>query len=296
MPADISEVSIDETGYPSLLREISGAPQHLFFKGNPKAWEQPLVSIVGTRKATEEGRTLAKRLAQDFVRAGVGVVSGLALGIDGAAHEGALLGRGITIAVLGNGLSHIYPRTHESLAMKILRENGTILSEYPPETPAFSHQFIERNRIISGLSLATIVVEAPERSGSLATARCALEQGREVFVFPGPSDHPNYRGSHWLIREGARLAASFADIKEDLSSLFADTFHPETSPDPEIRPHREGDEQSVLNAILRLGGSAKTEDIIASSGINPEAALAALAFLVIEGEVEETNGGFCIKR
>lgn len=292
MSRPISGVSIHEKGYPRLLKEIPGAPERFFFLGSPSAWERPLVSIVGTRKATAEGIAVARGLGERFARAGVGVVSGLALGIDGAAHEGALRGNGVTIAVLANGLGEIYPRTHESLAARILEHEGAILSEYPEGTPAYPAQFLERNRIVSGLSLATVVVEAPERSGALSTARHALEQGREVFVFPGSAGSPNYRGNHWLIREGARLAASFAHLEEDLSSLFSEISPP--LPTASRNAGRDADSSTVLSALIGLGGGAKTEAIIAASGLDPQAALSALAFLTIEGEVEETEGGFCI--
>lgn len=297
MVGPISELLPDDERYPPLLREISGAPKQLFFLGNPKAWERPLIAIVGTRKASAEGIVIAKNLSERLVRLGIGIVSGLALGIDGAAHDGALRGNGTTIAVLGNGLGRIYPRTHESLAKNILMCGGAIVSEYPSDAPPYPAQFLERNRIISGLSLATIVIEAPEHSGSLATARHAMEQGREVFVYPGPAHHPNYRGSHWLIREGARLVSSFEDIAEDLSSLFANASTtnidaPLISPSP----HRDSDSNAVMRALIELGGNAKTEHIIASSQISPEATLATLAFLVIEGELEEKEDGFCIKR
>ncbi len=294
--SSVSGVSSHEKNYPPLLREVSGAPEHLFFLGNPVAWSGPLVAVVGTRKATAEGRRLAKRISERFARAGIGVVSGLALGIDAAAHEGALSGKGATVAVLGNGLPHIYPVANERLAGEILRSGGAIISEYPLDAPALPHQFLERNRIISGLTLATVVIEAPEHSGSLSTARHALEQGREVFVFPGPAEHPAWRGSHWLIREGARLAASFEDIREDMASLFAGTRPPDAPVEAHDAFRHESGAQTVLSILKELGGSGKTEDIVAASGLDPEAALAALSFLTIEGEIEEREGGFCIKR
>lgn len=308
MTSIISGVSLHEKNYPPLLKEISGAPEHLFFLGNPHTWEGPLVSIVGTRKASGEGKHLARHLAEAFAHIGVGIVSGLALGIDAAAHEGALAGNGITIAVLANGLDCVYPKTNERLAKEILGSGGAIVSEYPHDAPPLPHQFLERNRIVSGLSLATVVIEAPERSGALSTARNALEQGREVFVFPGPANSPAWRGSHWLIRQGARLATSLEDIKDDLSSLaaYVGEFGNSMSWNAEkqsVHPReRDGistqtsESQHIMAALLELGGNAKTEDIVASSGLKPEVALATLSFLTIEGELEEIEGGFCIKR
>ncbi len=173
---------------------------------------------MGTRKATSQGRFIAKEIAKKLSEMGMVIVSGLAMGIDTAAHEGALAGAGRTIAVLACGLDNIYPRQNENLAKKIIGTGGAVISEYPVGTEAFKNQFLERNRIVSGLCIATIVVEAPRESGALVTARLAAEQGREVFVFPGPTNHPNYHGSHKLIRDGARLVSSIDDILEDLNS------------------------------------------------------------------------------
>jgi len=217
----IKIISQKNPEYPSLLKEIQNPPEKLYVLGNlpsePLA-NRPKIAIVGTRKATAQGRLLAKEIARKLTELGVIIVSGLAMGIDTSAHEGAVKAGGQTIAVLANGLDTIYPRQNENLAKKILELDGAIISEYPTNTPSFPNQFLERNRIISGLSIATIIIEAPERSGSLATANWAVEQGREVFVFPGPIDHPNYRGSHKLIRDGARLIGSIEDLLEDLDN------------------------------------------------------------------------------
>ncbi|MEK7481868.1 MAG: DNA-processing protein DprA, partial [Patescibacteria group bacterium] len=172
--------------YPALLREIPNAPEKIYILGKLPPEESLKIAIVGTRKATDQGRIIAKKLAEKLTNLGIVIVSGLAMGIDTAAHEGAVVANGKTIAVLANGLDKIYPAQNENLAKKILELNGAIISEYEPGKPALEHQFLERNRIVSGLSVATIVIEAPERSGSLVTARLAAEQGREVFVFPGP--------------------------------------------------------------------------------------------------------------
>lgn len=299
MQTTINQITADDSIFPTLLKEIPGVPKKLFYIGDGNAWKIPLIAIVGTRKASYEGRELAKRIASEISGYGVGIVSGLALGVDCAAHEGALIKNGITIAVLANGLDTIYPRQHEKIAEKILSTGGAIISEYPSGSPALPHQFLERNRIISGLALATIVIEAPKRSGSIATARNAMEQGREVFIFPGPSNHQNYRGSHELIRAGARLVSSFEDIKEDLSSLFEkydNSF--EVSEEGDIKiPEKYGDDaKKVLRAIQNIGGIASTDEIISSSGLEAPNALSTIALLVIEGILEEQNGKFCIIR
>ena len=172
------------------------------------------IAIVGTRRATPDGKSTARRFAAELARAGIVIVSGLAFGVDAAAHEGCLDAEGKTVAVLACGLANIYPRNNEPLAKKILAQGGAIISEYPPDMPAYPSRFLERNRIVSGLSKGTLVIEAPERSGSLATARFALEQNRDVFVVPGPIAHPNFKGSHALIRQGAELVTTPEDILE----------------------------------------------------------------------------------
>lgn len=220
----IETIRLGDKSYPRLLKEISNPPKELFVRGSTvlttggelPATEKIHVAIVGTRKATSEGRILAKKIARQCAEKNWVVVSGLAMGIDTAAHEGALAGGGETIAVLGCGVDTIYPAQNENLANKILDGHGGIISEYTHGTPALPHQFLERNRIVAGLSIATIVIEAPAKSGAIVTARLAAEYGREVFVFPGMANHPQYHGSHALIRDGARLVNSFEDILEDL--------------------------------------------------------------------------------
>jgi len=218
---DIAEIKIKDKNYPPLLREIHEPPRKIFVRGKLPDFEKTFVAIVGTRKATEEGRALAKKTAKALAEKGMVIVSGLAMGVDAAAHEGALLGGGKTVAVLGNGIDMVYPAQNENLANKILKHGGAIISEYEPGTPAMPHQFLERNRIVAGLCQATIVIEAPAKSGAIVTARIAAEEGREVFVFPGPAGHPQHAGSHALIRDGARLVNSVEDILEDLSSFSA---------------------------------------------------------------------------
>lgn len=211
------EIKKNDDSFPPLLREITNPPERIFVRGNLPDFSLPWIAIVGTRKATEGGIEIAKKIARILTEKGFIIVSGLAMGIDTAAHSGALAVSGRTIAVLGNGIDTIYPAQNQNLANKILEYGGAILSEYEPGTSAMPYRFLERNRIVVGLTLATIVIEAPKRSGSIATARMAAESGREVFIFPGPAGHPQYAGSHALIRDGARLVNSLEDILEDLS-------------------------------------------------------------------------------
>ncbi len=212
-------VNLADIGYPPLLKEITNPPNKLFILGSFNDFTNKAVAIVGTRKATIDGVELARKIAKSLAEQGFVIVSGLAMGIDTAAHSGALDAGGKTIAVLGTGIDLIYPAQNQNLAKKILENGGAIISEYGPGTPGLPHQFLERNRIVAGLTIATIVIEAPKKSGAIVTARLAAESGREVFVFPGPAGHPQYAGSHALIRDGARFVSSLEDVLEDLSIL-----------------------------------------------------------------------------
>ncbi len=207
-------VLFEDADYPELLREIPHPPFGIYIRGNFPDPKRLSVAVVGTRKATEEGLSFAREFARDLVASGAEIISGLALGVDAAAHRGALTGGGRTFAVLGSGADVIYPHTNERLGKEILEKGGGILSEYPPGMPPLPYRFLERNRIVSGLSQGTLVIEAPDRSGSLVTARFALDQNRDVFVLPGPARHPNYRGSHELIRKGALLVTKPEDVLE----------------------------------------------------------------------------------
>ena len=214
---------IEDEDYPSLLRETEDAPPALWLDGDRQSlrYQQLSVAIVGSRKASRYGRNRAIEIATQLAGQNIVVNSGLALGIDAAAHEGVLEADGITCAVLGTGCDEIYPKRHWRLAERI-REKGLIMSEFPPGTPAYPGHFPRRNRIITGLSQAVIVVEAALRSGSLVSARLALAQGREVMAVPGPVTHANAKGCHQLIRDGAALVESAEDILRELG-LLADT-------------------------------------------------------------------------
>ena len=216
----VQKINSENKNYPPLLKETQNYPKTLYYLGNFNLEKETAVAIVGTRKATSEGKLFAKQIAKELASRGIVIISGLALGIDAASHEGAIAGGGRTIAVLANGLDTIYPQQHYNLAKQILEKNGAIVSEYPSGTPALKHRFLERNRIVSGLCVATIVIEAPIHSGSLVTARLAIEAGRDVLVAPGPIRHQNYKGSHSLLRNGARIITSIEDVLEDLQSVL----------------------------------------------------------------------------
>lgn len=213
----IVTLSIEEENYPELLREIPDPPIVLFLKGNLQVLKQPMLSIVGSRKCSEYGFEVAKQLAKELAASGITVVSGMARGIDEAAHKGAL-GGGTTIAVLGTGVDVCYPKQNQDLYHSIL-ERGCIVSEFFPHTNPMPYQFPQRNRIISGLSVGTLVVEAALKSGSLITAHQALEQGRDVFAVPGNIYSVFSGGTNKLIQVGAKLVTCTQDIIEEFSNI-----------------------------------------------------------------------------
>ncbi|MFV3412947.1 DNA-processing protein DprA [Pseudomonas nitroreducens] len=206
----------DAPEYPALLAELVDAPPMLFVAGEPSLLERPQLAMVGSRRASKPGLDTARAFARSLAGGGFVITSGLALGIDGAAHEGALEAGGMTIAVLGTGLEHLYPRRHLGLATRIVEQGGAVISELPLNCAPQASNFPRRNRIISGLSLGTLVVEASPSSGSLITARLAAEQGREVYAIPGSIHHPGARGCHELIRQGATLVETVEHILEGL--------------------------------------------------------------------------------
>lgn len=214
--AGIVFLPLDHPAYPTLLAAIHDPPAILRLRGDLDLLARPAVAIVGSRAASDYGRQVSFRLARDLAGQGFTVVSGMALGIDGEAHQGALSGDGSTLGVLGCGLDVVYPRNHARLFGQVM-ERGALLSEYPLGTRPEGFRFPARNRIISGLSLGVVVVEATERSGSLITARLALEQGREVFAVPGRVDSLKSSGSHRLLKEGAKLVQSVDDVVEELA-------------------------------------------------------------------------------
>jgi len=211
---DVKKLTISESAYPSLLRDIAGPPQQLFYRGaEPAAWlEKPRVAIVGSRAVSPYGTQVTAQLARELAERGIVIVSGLALGVDGIAHQACLDAGGTTVAVLANGLDKIYPSTHTRLGERILQQGGTIMSEYPEGTPGHKSNFIARNRIVAGISHALLITEAAEKSGTLHTARFAMEQGRDVLVVPGNITSPGSAGTNNLIKAGAIPVTGVEDI------------------------------------------------------------------------------------
>jgi len=222
--AGLQIITLPEKNYPSLLKEIYRPPALLYWKGNLKALSNFSIAIVGTRKPTAYGKQVVSEIASGVARAGVTVISGLALGIDGTAHEAVLEQKGKTVAILGSGLDIIYPRLHQRLAEEIIERKGLLLSEFPLGTPPLKQHFPYRNRIISGLSLGTVIIEAGKKSGALITARYALEQNREVFAVPGSIYNKNSQGPNNLIKMGAKVVTQAEDILEALDIKKAVSF------------------------------------------------------------------------
>lgn len=216
---DCHVISYQDPYYPFLLKQIANPPMVLFVKGKLEALAQPQFAIVGTRHPTRAGLEITKNFAKEISQLGLGITSGLALGIDRAAHQGALLGSKMTVAVLANGLDSVYPAQNKDLVLGIA-EKGALISEFPLGVKPRPEYFPRRNRMISGLSLGVLVVEASLKSGSLVTAKVALEQGREVFAIPGSIHSPQSKGTHALIRGGAKLVECLEDILEELKSLY----------------------------------------------------------------------------
>ena len=204
----------DDPRYPLRLKAIADYPGALLVSGGLALLHSAQLAVIGSRSHSWYGARWGKLFSETLAQKGITITSGLALGIDGVAHRGALAAEGKTIAVLGNGLSQVYPRRHATLARQIIDNGGTLVSEFPLITPPLPAHFPRRNRIISGLSLGVLVIEAALRSGSLVTVRCALEQGRDVFALPGPIGNPGSEGPHWLIKQGAVPVTSPEDIVE----------------------------------------------------------------------------------
>ena len=275
--------------YPPLLKTISSPPPLLYFRGDPALLRRPQLGMVGARRATAAGLKAAQRLAGSAVQAGLAVTSGLAIGIDGAAHRGALSAQGKTVAVLGTGIDAIYPLRHRELGEQIAA-SGCLVSEFPPGTPPLPHNFPRRNRIISGLSLGVLVVEAALPSGSLITANTAAEQGREVFALPWSITHLGGAGCLRLIRDGAKMVVSIDDVVEELDPLYS--LQRDSTPGSEI-PADALDEGDHADLLALVGCETTTVDqLVAASGMPPGLVMSGLSVLEMSGRVSRCPGGY----
>ncbi|PCH61520.1 MAG: DNA-protecting protein DprA [Gammaproteobacteria bacterium] len=274
--------------YPKLLLELADPPPVLYVSGSVESLHHPQIAIVGSRKPSPGGEQNAKQLSLELSQRGLTITSGLAYGIDAAAHSGALMAKRPTIAVLGSGLNNVYPRRHQDLARRIC-ENGTLVSEWPPETAPLAHHFPRRNRIISGLSLATLIIEASENSGSLITARLALEQGREVMAVPGAIQNPMAAGSNRLIQDGATLISSAEDVLNNLNGFL------QLSPPP--RNHSPSSTVTKLDKLQYKVlysidyDPTSIDNIVVQSGLTIEQVSSILLALELLGQVSSAPGG-----
>ncbi len=297
-------ITLFDERYPTQLKVLPDAPPILYVRGDPDYLLQPQLAMVGTRNPSAAGRSTAKKFARHLSDVGITITSGLASGIDGASHEGALHGLAGTVAVLAHGLDIVYPAQHQQLAADI-SENGAVISEMPIGTQLQRGLFPRRNRLISALSLGTLVVEAALKSGSLITARLALEQNREVFAVPGSIHNPMARGCHQLIRQGAKLVESADDILEDLpvSAAIAptqNTLYPiktdaDTHENPKD-PHMalDPDHQKLLKCLAYE--PASIDELVLSSDFNAAEIASMLLILELEGIIVCQDGRYtCIR-
>jgi DNA processing protein len=282
--AGIISLAWNEAAYPPILTAISGPPFVLWVRGSPAALEPPAVAIVGSRAGSAYALAVAERLAADVAARGLVVVSGLARGVDSAAHRGAAGVDGCTVGVLGSGVDIVYPHEHRALADEMTK-HGAVVSELVPGTPPQPHFFPLRNRIISGLARAVVVVEAGEKSGSLITARLALEQGRDVLSVPGNVLNGRNRGGHALLRDGAKLVETADDIIEELNLAPRRQRAPEGIPEP-------GEPGDPVLGSFTPGESCHLDAIAERSGVSVARLLPQLFELELQGLVRRAGGGW----
>ena len=279
---EIFQINLSDYDYLRDLPHIPDPPKKLFIRGKLPAKRVKTVAIVGTRKPSAYGREIATKIASECAKNSIVVISGLALGIDSIAHRAAIDSGGKTIAVLANGVDKIYPRSHEDLGQKILQTNGAILSEYPNNTPARPWQFLARNRIVSGLADAVVIIEAASRSGTLSTANHALDQGKEIFAVPGNITSPLSAGCNQLIKNGANPLTSVEDL---LDFLIPDRFEKQTQ-------LFKGDtrEENVILEFLSKNGTTSSDAIIKQTKLSASEFNQAITMLELKG-LALNNGG-----
>ncbi len=270
----INQISPQDNKFTQIITSIALVPKKLYYIGELPAQRRPTVAIVGTRKPTAYGKEVTTRLAGDLARKGVVIVSGLALGVDGLAHRAALDAGGTTIAVQGNGLARLYPSTHHQLGQDIINNSGAIISEYEPDVPARDFLFLERNRIVSGLSDAVLITEAAARSGTLNTARHALEQGREVFVVPGNITSPLSAGCNALLKQGATPVMSADDILEVIAPQLLK---------PQVQLALGDNSRQTTIVQLLVNGIRDGDELQRESNIDPSQFATELTMMEING-------------
>ncbi|RLA28021.1 MAG: DNA-protecting protein DprA [Gammaproteobacteria bacterium] len=288
-------IAAESDDFPHLLRQIPDPPKQLYVVGNIDALHLPALAIVGSRNPTRGGRQNAYEFAKHLGRSGFCIVSGLAQGIDAAAHEGALDADAMTVAFLGHGIDRIYPAENRELAHRIAA-GGALCSEYPLGSPPRKEHFPRRNRLISGLSLGTLVVEAAKRSGSLISARLAAEQGREIFAIPGSIHNPMSRGCHQLIRQGAKLVESADDIVSELGPMVGHLMQNAATEAPETgtSKHHDPDYEKLLQTLSYDPASA--DELAEQSGLTIDQVSSMLLILELEKKIEAQAGGRYARR
>jgi len=280
MNENIKEIKFFSKDFPSRLKEIPKPPKQLFVRGEILPCDDVAIAIVGARKHTPYGKQVAYDFAYDLAKNGVTIVSGLALGIDSEAHKGALDAGGRTIAVLGSGIDDksIYPYSHKSLAEQVIL-NGALISEYEPGTPALPYQFPERNRIVSGLALGVLIVEAKEKSGSLITAKLALEQNKDIFSIPGNIFSPMSKGTNKLIQQGAKLVTKVEDILEELELSGI-----------KIKKEKNFSENEKIILKILENETLHTNEIIKTSKMPASFVLTNITTLEMKGAIKDIGG------
>lgn len=295
LKADIQIITWLDDLYPAQLQNIYDRPAFIYVKGTLTK-DEINIAMVGSRQASTYGKYTTGKISRELSIKGITIVSGLARGIDAAAHRGAIAGHGRTIAVMGSGLDVIYPPENRKLYAEIV-QNGAVISEYAPGTPPLASNFPSRNRIISGMSYGVVVVEAGEKSGSLITARLALEQGREVFAVPGSIDSKGARGTNKLIKQGAKLVENIDDILEDIlpqiekpAQAAAASADGVTAIDPLITAKLSAVEQTIVDLIGT--GNLQVDEIIAATALAPAEALSSLMSLELKGIIKQQPGKY----
>ena len=297
-------VALDDPGYPTQLKQIYDPPLILYVRGNEAAISQPGIALVGTRHPTPYGSGMAERLACDLANRGLVIFSGLARGVDAAAHRGAINAKGKTVAVFGTGVDIIYPKENTRITEQILALGGALISEFPMNTFAAPQNFPIRNRIISGISIGVLVVEAAEYSGTRITSRCALEQNREVFAVPGNVTNKNSWGPNTLIKQGAKLTATWEDVWEELPSAVRLALTPATGDESqtgktaslfgesELPPH----ERKILK-LLKADEAVHIDEIVEFLELDMSSSeiFAALFELELAGKVKQMPGKNFVK-
>ena len=289
------KINIEDTRYPKILRNIKNAPQQLYLEGNIKLLDTHGIAIIGSRKCSENGSKMAKKFAQELVSQNITIISGMANGIDTYAHIGALENRGNTIAVLGCGFNNIYPQKNEKLYKQIIKNNGLIVSEYPPEIEASSEKFIERNRIVSGLSIGILVIEAKHRSGTSVTAKIAKSQNRKVFTIPHDLSDKCGIGTNRLIKKGASLITSTKDIIESFDFLeYKEELIKENKNKTEEKREPKEEKYRKIYRLINKGENTPIK-IAKKIGSSIKSINNILIMLEIEGYIKKEKGEYtCI--